>query len=764
MPARKPPARKPPANLFHLVASADGSIQIDAAATTTPATIQAADYTDAQGRPKPATFKANVYAGGPINPTVHGSYSTGGTPIVLDLATARVNRNGRKLPILYGHDRGQPIGHTDRVDLGPSSITAEGTLSIPSPTTDQIVGGSANGFSWAVSMGASSPELEYISQSDTVTVNGRNLKGPLYVARRATVREISLLPIGADPSASATVSATLTAAPTEEGNPMPPELRAHIEAAGFSPDDLNDAQIEHFRATLEASASAAGDDTGNGSADANGSAGTRCANVQPAAGDATITAAAADTATQLQAMRAEIAAEARRSRRIAEICAAHGSPSITIQGRAEPLQAIAIEAGWDETKTELEAMRASRPSAPGAHSTGRSQTVTLASISAGLAMRCGVAIDSAGFRSEAAIEAGLPEWITAGLDSKTFNEAATHGRRFREASLMEIAASAVEVETGTRPHGRRAVIEAAFSSNAFSRIFGTTIGARALMAFNESPDTTRGWTQRGTLPDFETHDRVGMDAMESMDYLPPGGDAKHAKRADFGETVQAARYAKQYVIDEQDLIGDRLDLLQRSPMAMGRAAGRLVPDLVYGLLLANPTMTRTSRAAFHVTDGTLLSSAAFAAASLSTGIASLMKQKDGDASLGLMPTHLIVPPELADAAVAITGSVFIGEDSGQGTQNPLARYGLQVVADPRLSNGVVHPKTKTLQAGSTTAWYLASTQGETIEVQTVEGTGGVPVVRVSNLTQGKWGLHVDAKFDVGAKILENRTMRKNAGT
>ncbi len=176
-----------------------------------------------------------------------------------------------------------------------------------------------------------------------------------------------------------------------------------------------------------------------------------------------------------------------------------------------------------------------------------------------------------------------------------------------------------------------------------------------MMGFREVNDTTAGWTRNDTVPDFEQHGRHGIESMESLDPLPPGGEAGHAKRSAWKELQSAARYAKQFMIDEQDLIGDRLGLLKDTPFAMGRAAGRLRPDLVYGLLLANPTMNRTQRAAFHTQDGTLLSGAALGSASLSTAIASLMKQKDGDATLNLNPTHLLVGAELADAAIQLTG-------------------------------------------------------------------------------------------------------------
>ncbi len=740
---------------FDLLANDDSPLML--VSDSLPVTIEAADVsttveaTAGETPPPPSlpTFKCRVYNGNLMRPRIR-SYDTGGAPTVIDMAGVRVARNGRKTPVLYSHNREDPVGHTDRVDVGVTTIDAAGVLSVPGPSRDKVVGGATSGFVWAVSIGFEATEMEYLSSSDSATVNGRVMRGPLYIARRGTLREISLLPIGADGDAAATVSATLATTP-QDSVAMPPELRAFIEAAGFNPDEITDQQVEFFRTQQAATIEAQGGGAGAGGAGSGSGTPTQPANIEAGADDL------------VAAHRRAMAEESRRQARIIEICAEAGNPFVTIQNVRQPLQAIAIEAGWDEHRTELEALRASRPAAPAAHSTGRATTHTIEAVTAGLMLRAGVDLESPHFQGLVAIEAGAPEFLHAGPNSDRFQRAAENGRRFREATLMEICATAVEIETGSRPHGRRATIEAAFSSASVANLFGTTIGARVLMQFREANDTTAGWTSRATVPDFEAHDRVGLDAMESLDYLPPGGEAAHAKRSDKNESVQAARFAKQYQIDEQDLIGDRLGLLASTPQAMGRAAGRLIPDLVYGLLLANPTMVRTGRAAFHTTDGTLLTAAAFGKDSLSDAIASLMKQKDGDATLNLNPTHIITGAELADEVVQLTGSAVFSNDNGAGARNPLARYGITPVADARISNGVVHPKTKVLQTGSTTAWFLISTDGDTIEVQTVEGTGGVPVVRVSNLTQGRWGLHVDCKFDVGAKILENRTMRKNAG-
>lgn len=774
MPKRTPPPAGRPTG-SPLVAAPNRPIWIDSVSipaddidASLAAAIMAAGDAPAAGDGQSDSvpkFRMRAYSGGRMQPRVHCGGYTGGLSTVIDLGSLRVARGGAGLPILYSHDRADPIGHATDVTVSATSIDAAGILSVPGDSRDKVAGAARNGFRWAVSVGCEAEELEYISSSDTVTVNGSRLKGPLYVARKSTLREISILPIGADPSASATVSAAALESsdthPTPEQSAMPPELRAYITAAGFDADEIaaNETQLQHFTAQHAASiAAAAAADAGNaGDDDAPNTGGARI--------DATGDGGGGNPADDLVAdLRARATAERRRIARIAEICAGHENPTITTGGQTQPLELVAIEAGWDEQRTELEALRAARPSGPAIHSTGRSRTHTIEAVTAGLMMRLGVDVESQHYRGRAAIEAGLPAWITAGVDDEAFQRTAEAGHQFRHGHIMEILATCAEIETGRRPHGNRAILEAAFSTTSITTLFGATVGARSMAGFREVADTTASWTTRGTVPDFEEHGRHGIEGLESLDYLPPSGQATHAKRAAWKEVQSAARYAKQFAIDEQDLIGDRLGLLQRTPFLMGQAAARLIPDLVYGLLLSPPTMARTGRAAFHATDGNLGSAAAFSGTALSTAIAGMARQKDGDATLNLMPTHLITGTELADKVVQTIGSGFISNDAGAGSINPLNRYGIRPIADARVSNGVVHPRTKSLQAGSTTAWFLVSTQGETIEVVTVAGTGAVPVVTVTNMRgMGKFGVQTEVKYDVGASFLENRTFYKNPG-
>jgi hypothetical protein len=177
--------------------------------------------------------------------------------------------------------------------------------------------------------------------------------------------------------------------------------------------------------------------------------------------------------------------------------------------------------------------------------------------------------------------------------------------------------------------------------------------------------------------------------------------------------------------------------------------------LVASLLLSNPTLLVTGRALFNATDLSVLTGSPLTDANLSLAIARMMLKKDGDASLNLATTHLIVPPALIDPANRLTTSPEFSNDSGKGAKNVLAAYGIKPVPEARLQNGMIDPISKASLAGSATDYFLVSAEGNTIEVTFLEGAGRVPIVKVEQSTGGKFGMVVTVKHYVGCRALDH---------
>ncbi len=221
-------------------------------------------------------------------------------PIVLDLAGLQAS--GRSRPILRDHDAGRIVGHTTGINVKDGMLLVEGLVSGAGATASEIVESSINGFPWQASVGAMTSDVEYVPEGRDAQANGRTFAGPVYVARRSSLGEISFVAMGADESTEARIAAN----------------------AAQGSDTMEDTTPAADAATAVSSA-------------------------EPIVG-----APGHDVAKTIMEMRAELARESERVGRIRTICS----------GRHHSIEAEAIRDGWDPSKAELAVLRAERPEAP----------------------------------------------------------------------------------------------------------------------------------------------------------------------------------------------------------------------------------------------------------------------------------------------------------------------------------------------------------------------------------------------------------------
>ncbi len=108
----------------------------------------------------------------------------------------RVTRKSR--PILKDHDRASIVGHTDDIMVGDSRLEVAGVISGVGNTAQEVIATSENGFPWQASLGANADKVVFIPEGKTATANSREFKGPVYIARKSTLGEVSFVALGAD--------------------------------------------------------------------------------------------------------------------------------------------------------------------------------------------------------------------------------------------------------------------------------------------------------------------------------------------------------------------------------------------------------------------------------------------------------------------------------------------------------------------------------------------------------------------------------------
>lgn len=729
------------AELRELKANASPELLYLTATESSDFALQAAEQDD-DGKPKgPRSFSMTGYTGGPMEVGF-------GMPVVVDLAGLAITAKSR--PILRDHNPAQIVGHSDVISNDGKRIKLTGKLSASNAHAAEIEASAAAGFPWQASIGASIERMIRLDEGESIQVNGRKITGPVLVARKSRLREVSFVALGADDNTSARLAASF------QRKAIPMGYEAWLAAKGFDIDTLSDEQNKVLKAAYDAELKASGggnDDTST--------------NDQNAPKDLTAGAKGGDGATALdikaarEEYRKELAAERKR------ITAIEAKAKELPSEKAAEIVAKAIEEDWPVMQAECELLRASRETAPApaGHIKGKDKDATLQAMQGSLMLRAGVSFEDRSFQSKGAYSLGLPDWLKAGINAEQKQKSMEAAHRYSDMSLLDMCREAIRLDGGYVPsHGsRKKIIEAAFSGSALTEIFTTSVNASLLSTYMQTLDTTRGWTSEKDVADFKTNDRIRLAKGAGLKKLPRGKTAKHQDRSDSKESYKIARFAKQFVVDEQDIIDDSMDAFSDIAPDMGEAAARIRPDLVYAILLANADLA-DAVALFHTSHSNDASSAALAALTLKAAIAALEKQRENGVNLNLRASHLIVPSDLKHLAGQLIQSAETRNTTATteaGTENTIRTLeNLQLVSDSRLANGVVDPDTGTEHSGSATKWYLASAMAHTIEVGYLRGTGRAPQVRSFTLDKGQYGVGWDVAMDIGAKALDYRGLQR----
>jgi hypothetical protein len=179
----------------------------------------------AADRIKPATISALAYSGGVM--------VIGGIRYVIEMAGLTLPS---AVPLLRDHANqlGEVAGSVRPVCRN-NQLYVEGTLARGTPAADQAIALAAAGVELAVSVGVEPTEKEYIAPGQTVQANGHTFTADndgLVLVIKSNLKEISLVPIGADSSAFATIAASART----KGDPMPtPTFDEYLQTSGFDP-------------------------------------------------------------------------------------------------------------------------------------------------------------------------------------------------------------------------------------------------------------------------------------------------------------------------------------------------------------------------------------------------------------------------------------------------------------------------------------------------------------------------------------------------
>ena len=641
-------------------------------------------------------------------------------PVVVDLAGMDIPET---VPLLTNHEN-----KTDsRVGIISASIKDNaleifGEIVSDSKDAQDIVAQGKAGADWQLSIGADVKECELVKSSRSV--NGQEIQGPFYHVTKSTLREVSVVAVGADAHTSMKVTANFNLSkPNIEGESMTEENKTNVSAA----DETVNTEQEKKQETAAPAAK---------ETEAEKKPEQAKAEAVPAA----VTASATDvSATAKEAAVAAVKAERERVSAIQGIC----------NGEFPEIEKQAIASGWTPevvTKKVLETIRAERPAASvnisvKAKPEGGEMRKTL---EAAMSLRCGVDADT--------------------LEKSYGAQTVEAGMREMDMPLKQLLVECMKLDG--IPYSRgfdNETIRAAFSSVSLPGILSNVANKKLLQSYEAQPIIATKLCSTGDLNDFKENDRFRLTDVGDLLPIAADGEIKDGGLIEETAKNQLDTYGKKFCLTRKMIINDDLGAFMKVPTAMGNRAARLIDQLFFSRLLANPAQA-DGKALFSSAHKNLLggASSALSAESLKKAIQLFLDQVDADGQpISVEPKFLLVPTALKHQAIELTkGATLImsGADNAvRPALNVLADENLQVVSSPYLGNSAY-------EGNSQTGWYLFGDPKtiDTWEIGFLKGKR-TPTVERGETDFNTLGLWFRVYFDLGVREQDHRGMVKANG-
>ena len=659
-------------------------------------------------------------------------------PVVVDLAGMEIPES---VPLLTNHEN-----KTDsRIGLISAAVrnnVLEITGEIVSDSKDaaDIIAQGKAGADWQLSIGADVKECELVKGSREV--NGQEVEGPFYHIKKSTLREVSVVAVGADAHTNMKVNAKFNLV-NQEGEAMNNKSETKSVSAVSTP---NDAVPPEKKPEPEQKPGNLANKPGN-PANKPGEPEKKPDNAEKKPGQA----AAEATPPAIQASAGDVAATAREAAQNAVKAERERISAIQAicDGEFPEIEREAIAGGWTPevvTKKVLETIRAERPAANVNISvkTAPEGGELRKTIEAAMCLRVGVSADqlekSYGAQT---VEAGMAEM---------------------DMPLKQLLIECMKLDG--IPYSRgfdNETIRAAFSSVSLPGILSNVANKKLLQSYEAQPIIAMKLCSTGDLNDFKENDRFRLTDVGDLLPIAADGEIKDGGLIEESAKNQLDTYGKKFCLTRKMIINDDLGAFMKVPTAMGNRAARLIDQLFFSRLLSNPAQA-DGKALFSTNHKNLLSgaSSALSSDSLKKAIQLFLDQVDADGQpISVEPKYLLVPTALKHLAIELTqGATLImsGTDNAvRPALNVLSDENLQVISSPYLGNSAY-------EGSSQTGWYLFGDPKtvDTWEIGFLKGKR-TPTVERGETDFNTLGLWFRVYFDLGVREQDHRGMVKANG-
>ena len=666
-------------------------------------------------------------ASGGKKPSVKGLAYSGGKmrlfgwsrPVVVDMAGMNVPES---VPLLTNHvnDTLCRVGVVTATK-GAEGLEISGEIVADGVEAENIVSQGKSGADWQLSIGAEVEAAELVQEGKR-TVNGIDHEAPFYHVTKSTLREVSVVAVGADKATHMKVTAKL-------------ELKGNSIMEPQNKEEAKPQVTATAAVNTPAAPSAAAPKNVEAAAPAAPEAPAPAAPAKVEAAAAPVNAPAVDAKAIAQEA---VKAERDRVAMIKAVC----------KGEFPEIEAKAISEGWEKDQLNeavLAAFRQKQPTADVNITIKKENAMTAKRLEAALSLRAGISGEKlAKDMGEETVEAAMKDV---------------------DMPLTGILGECMRIEGMSVPRTfDNQAIKAAFSTVSLPGILSNVANKKLMQAYEAQPIIATKLCTTGDLSDFKENDRFRLTDIGDLKPVGADGEIKDGALSEESAKNQLETYAKKFCLTRKMIINDDLGAFLKVPTAMGNRAARLVDQLFFKRLMANPTGV-DGKALFSAAHKNLLSGAnsALSADSLKKAIQLFTDQVDSDGQpINVEPSILLVPTSLKFLAAELTqGTTLIMSGGADNVVRPainvLADQNLQIVSSPYLSNSKY--------AGSSEAsWYLFGKPGvvDTFEIGYLKGKR-TPTVERGDLDFNVLGIWFRVFFDIGIREQDHRGMVKASG-
>jgi len=639
-------------------------------------------------------------------------YDLGPVGEVLLMSGLKLGKS-RQVPLQDAHDRytvKATLGSARNIRVDGDKVLATVCFSRVSDAEDAFTK-VEEGHLTDVSVGWREHKCIKLREGEKKTIGGREFTGPLRVVTSWSIKELSIVPIGADERAKARSEAT-----SEKEKNMDPKPKALLIRLGLKADATDDEAREHL-ISLGLKAESTIDDVHTFLRS------ITTADPAPAVpGRADPAAPASQAADIVTEVRQAYAREIARVDGIRSLCDRHGAKD--------------LEAGLITNGDSIE--QASRAILEHLASTDISRQVGIPSgaISFGADARD---------KYRAAVVYALIK--RSELHVKDL-QAAPGYEEFKGYTLRELARHNLMMAGLPTGGDAMEMVGRALTAGDLPAILADVANKSLFTGFDETQETFEEWTGTMSASDFKTLRIPSITSLDDLLAITEHGEYKYGYMRDKQETAAVGTAGRIYPITRTALINDDLNAITLVFAGAGKKAKQYEGDIVYALLTANPLMTEDGLNLFVAGHNNLATVVGAPAAATLDDMDNLISNHT-DANgrrLNIPLTYCILPRALFGTSESFFNTIEYVNAAGDRLNNIWGAGRLKRVYEPRLN---------TVPA----TWYGAGPKGTTVVRVHLNGVQTPYLEQKSGWTVD--GVELKVRYDVGAGLVDWRGLVRN---